>query len=54
MRTLAWLALAVVGFTIFDLLGSAVYAAAMDAAVVSIAAIGLLVALVHVRGRGLA
>jgi len=54
MRTMAWLALVVIGFTIFDLLGRDVYAAAMDAAVVSVAAIALVVLLAHVRVKGLA
>lgn len=54
LRALAWLALLVVGLTIFDLLGRVLYAAAMEAAVVSVAGLVLVAMLALVRFRGLA
>lgn len=54
LRALAWLALLVVALTIFDLLGRVLYAAAMDAAVVSVAALILVAQLAHVRQKSMA
>jgi hypothetical protein len=46
-------ALAVVAFTIFDLLGRSLYMRAMDASLLSVAVLLLVAGLVHVRRRGL-
>jgi hypothetical protein len=53
-RTATALAAGLMSFTIFDLLGRALYSRLMAVNIVSVAALALFVALTHVRARGLA
>jgi hypothetical protein len=53
-RAVTAVAAGLMSFTIFDLLGRALYTRLMAVNIVSVAALALFVSLAHLRGRGVA
>ena len=53
-RVITWSAIAVMSFTIFDVMGRMLYARFMSLSIVTVAAIALAAALAHLRARALA